>query len=220
MAGGIEEVRGRKVVIRFDGAKCVHSRNCVLGRPDVFVPNAKGAWIHPDRAAPEEIAALVASCPSGALTYERLDGGSDEAPPRVNTVRVRENGPLAFHAPLRIGGADGGGVRATLCRCGASKRKPFCDGSHAAAGFVATGEPVTNDLQPLPVRDGVLEIAPQPDGPLHVRGPLEIISGTGRTILRTAETWLCRCGTSKNKPYCDGSHKAASFRDSCRGEAR
>lgn len=38
----IEEVRGRRVVIRFDGAKCVHSRNCVLGRPDVFVPNVEG----------------------------------------------------------------------------------------------------------------------------------------------------------------------------------
>ena len=212
MTHRIEEVRGRKAVIWFDGAKCVHSRNCVLSRPDVFVPNAKGAWVHPDRAAPEDIAALVASCPSGALTFERLDGGANEAPPKVNTVRVRENGPLAFHAPLQVGGVDSG-LRATLCRCGASKRKPWCDGSHVAAGFVATGEPATKDSEPMPVRDSALEITPQPDGPLHVRGPLEIVSGTGRTILRTAETWLCRCGASKNKPYCDGSHKAAGFRD-------
>lgn len=212
MTRRIEEVRGRKVVIRFDGAKCVHSRNCVLGRPDVFVPNAKGPWIHPDQAPPEDIAALVASCPSGALTYERLDGGSDEAPPKVNTVRVRENGPIAFHAPLHVGGVDSG-LRATLCRCGASKSKPFCDGSHSAAGFVATGEPATKDSQALAVRDGPLAITPQPDGPLCVRGPLEIVSGTGRTILRTAETWLCRCGASQNKPYCDGSHKIAGFRD-------
>jgi hypothetical protein len=38
MADGIEEYRGNDVVIRFDGHKCIHSRNCVLGRPDVFVP--------------------------------------------------------------------------------------------------------------------------------------------------------------------------------------
>ena len=210
---GVEEVRGSSVLIRFDGAKCIHSRNCVLGRPDVFVPNVKGEWIHPDRATPEEIAALAANCPSGAISYERLDGGPGEAPPPVNTVRIRENGPLAFHALLTVAGKDAG-LRTTLCRCGASKNKPFCDGSHTAAGFTATGEPATKDSQALAVRDGALAVSPQPDGPLHVRGALEVVTGTGRTILRTTETWLCRCGASKNKPYCDGSHKATGFRTS------
>ena len=49
---------------------------------------------------------------------------------------MRENGPLAFNAPLTIAGAPAG-LRATLCRCGASQRKPFCDGSHRKAGFRA-----------------------------------------------------------------------------------
>jgi uncharacterized Fe-S cluster protein YjdI len=74
MSDGIEEVRGREVVIRFAGRKCIHSRNWVLGRPDVFVPNVEGAWIRPDRATPDEVAALAANCPSGAITYDRLDG--------------------------------------------------------------------------------------------------------------------------------------------------
>ena len=210
MSDGIEEVRGRQVVIRFDGRKCIHSRNCVLGRPDVFVPNVKGEWIHPDRATPEEVAALAANCPSGAITYERLDGSAGEHAPLVNVVHVRENGPLALHAPLAVAGQDAG-YRATLCRCGASQHKPFCDGSHAAAGFTATGEPPTKESQPLARRDGPLEVAPQPNGPLKLNGAHEIVSGTGRTVERATESYLCRCGASKNKPFCDGSHRKVGF---------
>jgi CDGSH-type Zn-finger protein/uncharacterized Fe-S cluster protein YjdI len=206
----IEEVRGRKVVIRFDAKKCVHSRNCVLGRPDVFVPNVSGEWIHPDRATPEEVAALAANCPSGAITYERLDGGPQEPPPVVNTLRVRENGPIAVHAPVRLDGAEAG-LRVTLCRCGASKNKPFCDGSHSAAGFTATGELPTEESTALAVRNGPLEITAIPNGPLKLKGSIEIVSGTGRTIARTTETWLCRCGQSGKKPYCDGTHKKIGF---------
>lgn len=206
----IETVRGRKVTIRFDASKCIHSRHCVLDRPDVFVPNVAGEWIHPDRATPEEIANIAVNCPSGAITYERLDGGLGEQAPIVNTVRVRENGPLAFHAALSIGGADPV-LRATLCRCGASRNKPYCDGSHAAAGFSASGEPATRDSAPLSVRNGNVVVTPLANGPLQVRGSVELVSGTGRTINRTTETYLCRCGASKDKPYCDGSHKTIGF---------
>lgn len=206
----IEEVRGRKVVIRFDATKCVHSRNCVLGRPDVFVPNVPGEWIHPDRATPEEVAALAANCPSGAITYERLDGGPQDPAPVVNTLRVRENGPIAVHAPVRLDGAEAG-LRVTLCRCGASKNKPFCDGSHSAAGFTATGEPPSEESAALAARNGPLEVTAIPNGPLKLKGSMEIVSGTGRTIARTTETWLCRCGQSGKKPYCDGTHKKIGF---------
>ena len=37
-----EIVRGKQVTIRFDARRCIHSRHCVLDRPDVFVPNVKG----------------------------------------------------------------------------------------------------------------------------------------------------------------------------------
>lgn len=205
-----ESVRGRDVTIHFEAGKCIHSRHCVLDRPDVFVPNVAGEWIHPDNATPGEVAALAANCPSGAITYERHDGGPDERPPRVNTVRVRENGPLGFHADLKIG--DATALRATLCRCGASAHKPYCDGSHGRIGFIASGEPATVESAPLANRDGPLEVAPQANGPLKVSGSLEIVSGTGRTIKRTTEVYLCRCGASGNKPYCDGSHRKAGFR--------
>jgi len=206
-----ERVRGQRVLIQFDAKQCIHSRSCVLSRPDVFVPNIAGEWIHPDAATPEEVAALAAACPSGAIRYERLDGGPAEAPPKVNVVRVRENGPLALHADAEITGV-GPVLRATLCRCGASNNKPFCDGSHVTAGFTTTGEPATADSQALAARDGKVTITPTVDGPLRVEGNLEVVTGTGRTINRVVKTALCRCGQSSNKPYCDGTHRKVGFK--------
>jgi CDGSH-type Zn-finger protein/uncharacterized Fe-S cluster protein YjdI len=210
MNDDVQEYRGKKTAIRFDSAKCIHSRNCVLGSPRVFVANAPGEWIRPDEDSPEAIAALVQRCPSGALTYERLDEGDQERAPQVNTVHLRENGPLAFHADMEIQGHKSC-YRATLCRCGASQNKPFCDNSHVATHFVATGEPASLESEALPERDGKLTVTPKPNGPLYIKGNLEICSGTGRTLNRTQETWLCRCGASQNKPYCDGTHRKIGF---------
>ncbi len=210
MAETTAEYRGRNIVVRFDGRKCIHSRNCVLGHPGVFVPNAEGPWIKPDHASSEAIAAIALSCPSGAITYERLDGGANETAPVVNVVRVRENGPLAFHADLAIEG-EPRAFRATLCRCGASRRKPYCDGSHTAAAFTATGEPATQESAALAVRSGPLAVKPLRDGPLQVKGGLEIVSGSGRTVVRATETYLCRCGASSKKPFCDGTHRKIGF---------
>ncbi len=204
----IEEVAGNDIVIRFESARCIHARHCVLTHPDVFVPNVEGAWIHPDAASPEAIVALAHDCPSGAITYERIDGGAPETAPLVNTLRLRENGPLAVNAPL-AGAATG--YRATLCRCGASKHKPYCDNSHRDARFTATGEPAELASEPLAARDGTLTVTPLKDGPLQLDGNLEIVSGTGRTLNRVTQTYLCRCGGSKNKPYCDGSHRKLGF---------
>lgn len=205
-----ESAKGRQVTIHFDASRCIHSRHCVLDHPDVFVPNVQGEWIHPDAAPVEEIVRVAKTCPSGAITYTRHDGGAPESAPLVNTVRVRENGPLAFNAPLTIRGGAAG-FRATLCRCGASQAKPYCDGSHAKAGFTASGEPSVKPSEPLVQRAGALVIEPQKNGPLRVAGNLEVVSGTGRTVNRVAETWLCRCGQSQNKPYCDGSHRKVNF---------
>jgi CDGSH-type Zn-finger protein/uncharacterized Fe-S cluster protein YjdI len=207
----IEEVRGKRVVIRFESNKCIHSRNCVLGHPEIFEPNVTGEWIHPDATSPETVARVAHACPSGAITYECLDSKDAETAPVVNLMYIRENGPLAFNAPLVLDG-DNVGFRATLCRCGASKNKPYCDGSHVEAGFAATGEPTTQDSEQLAVRNGDLAITSVSDGPLQIKGSLEFVSGTGRTLNRVEEAYLCRCGASENKPYCDGSHKKVGFK--------
>ncbi len=210
MAQGVDEVGGTNVLVRFEGKRCIHSRACVLGRPDVFVPNVQGEWIHPDAASVEAVVAVAHACPSGAISYQRLDGGEQEQAPLVNVVRIRENGPLAFHAELQIDG-EAPRFRATLCRCGASRRKPFCDNTHVAAGFTATGEPATQDSPALAQRNGPLSVTPLPNGPLSVSGNLEVVSGTGRTVLRTRKAAFCRCGASANKPFCDGSHARVGF---------
>ena len=206
----MEEYRARSIVVRFDGAKCIHSRHCVLGQPAVFQANVSGPWIHPDAASAEATIEAAHNCPSGAITYERTDGGAQESAPPVNTAHVRENGPLALRAELIVGGKPAG-FRATLCRCGASKNKPWCDASHVAAGFKASGEPATQASEPLARRNGPLAITSTRNGPLEVTGSLEICSGTGRTVLRTQQTWLCRCGGSSNKPVCDGTHAKIGF---------
>jgi CDGSH-type Zn-finger protein/uncharacterized Fe-S cluster protein YjdI len=210
-APAIEEAHGKSLLLRFEGKRCIHSRQCVLGAPSVFRANVKGPWLDPDAIPVEDLVAVAHACPSGAITYERKDGGRAETAPPVNVARVRENGPVAVHAALTIEG-HGKMLRATLCRCGASKNKPFCDGSHVAAGFVATGEPESQPSEPLAVRDGELTVTPFPNGPLGVRGPLEICSGTGRTVLRTQRAALCRCGGSSKKPFCDGTHARNGFK--------
>jgi CDGSH-type Zn-finger protein/uncharacterized Fe-S cluster protein YjdI len=206
----IEQVTGRWATISFDGRRCVHARRCVLSQPGVFKANVQGAWIDPDAASAEDLMFVALNCPSGAIQVTRLDGGAPEPVPLVNTIAVRENGPLAVGARIELGG-EAIGTRATLCRCGASNNKPYCDGSHTGAAFVATGEPATKPSEPLAARDGVLKITPYADGPLGVSGSVEILSGTGRTIDRVRATALCRCGASSNKPYCDGTHKTIGF---------
>jgi CDGSH-type Zn-finger protein/uncharacterized Fe-S cluster protein YjdI len=207
---GIELAHGKAVSLSFDTKRCIHARFCVTGLPHVFLANTPGQWIHPDEASAERLAAVAQTCPSGAIQYVRHDGGQAEPAPDVNLIRVRENGPLAVHAAILLR-REPVGYRATLCRCGQSRNKPYCDGAHAAAGFTATGEPGTLDTTMLAVRDGPLEIQPLKNGPLHVSGNLELCSGTGRAVLRTTETRLCRCGQSQNKPFCDGSHAGAGF---------
>ncbi len=207
--GSVETVQGRSATIRFDGRLCIHARRCVLGEPAVFKANVEGPWIDPDAADLEALMRVAINCPSGAIHVARHDGAEEPAP-RVNTITVRENGPLAIHAEIELNG-ERIGNRATLCRCGHSNNKPYCDGSHVAAGFSATGEPPGATSAPLAKRDGVVAITPYSNGPLGLAGPVEVVTGTGRTIDRMEKTALCRCGHSGRKPFCDGSHARFGF---------
>ena len=208
---GVEHIDGKSLTLVYEGKRCIHARFCVTGAPGVFLANVKGPWIQPDGIETQRLVEIAHACPSGAIRYERHDGEPNEAPPPVNLLAVREGGPYAVRGELSIAGQTQS-YRATLCRCGASKNKPYCDGSHHEVGFAATGEPVTGQADMLAVRGGPLEIEPQQDGPLQVRGNLEITSGTGRVVSRLTQARLCRCGGSANKPFCDGTHARNGFR--------
>ena len=200
-----------EIKIQFDGKKCIHARKCVLGLPDVFDPSAGRQWMFPENASAEEIVRIVEACPSGALTYELKSADAKEAAPKVNTARLWENGPVEYHGELEIDGEEPR-LRAVLCRCGKSKNKPFCDNAHLKADFVVTGDIATKeDAEALEVRDGPLAIKPIKDGPLMVSGNLEIVAGSGRRVATGKHFAMCRCGASKNKPFCDGSHKDIGF---------
>ena len=208
---GVEVVEGQAMTLMFEARRCIHARFCVTGAPNVFLANVQGPWIHPNAMDAERLAAIAQECPSGAIRYRRKDARPDESAPPVNLAAIREAGPYAVRGALRLDGVDAG-FRATLCRCGASKNKPYCDGSHHEIGFSASGEPPSGATDMLPVRDGVLAIDPQRDGPLQVRGNLEITSGTGRVVARVTSARLCRCGGSATKPFCDGTHARVGFR--------
>jgi CDGSH-type Zn-finger protein/uncharacterized Fe-S cluster protein YjdI len=208
---GIETAPGEKLDLLFETKRCIHARFCVTGAPDVFLANVQGAWLHPDAMEVERVVEIAHACPSGAIQYHRTDGAHDEPAPPVNLASIRESGPYAFRGQLEIDG-DPIGFRATLCRCGASKNKPFCDSSHHEVGFSASGEPATGKADALSARNGVLAIDPQLNGPLSVRGNLEITSGTGRVVSRVTTAKLCRCGGSATKPFCDGTHARIGFK--------
>lgn len=64
-----------------------------------------------------------------------------------------------------------------------------------------------------------IEIQPMDNGPLLVKGEGVVLKdgeGTAYDLQGKTTFALCRCGNSSNKPFCDGSHQAASFESACR----
>jgi CDGSH-type Zn-finger protein len=64
----------------------------------------------------------------------------------------------------------------------------------------------------MPAKDTVI-ITPYRDGPLLVRGPVELVWADGSPVDRRRDpVALCRCGKSRLRPFCDGTHKLIGFR--------
>jgi CDGSH-type Zn-finger protein len=51
------------------------------------------------------------------------------------------------------------------------------------------------------------------NGPYEIVGEVDLLDANGVLIRQTTKTFLCRCGHSAKKPYCDGSHKKFDFQD-------
>lgn len=205
---------GDHATVSWHGPLCIHIGECGRAKGELFVTGRK-PWCQPDAAGDDEIGDVVERCPTGALSYRFADGSRTEKPNEINTIHVSYNGPLFVRGELDIDGAPEGvpglKFRAALCRCGASGNKPFCDNSHEKAGFRdhgAVGE--TGDANAD--SGGRLEIRPAKDGPLLLRGNVAISGGSGRASWRGSRVALCRCGSSNNKPFCDGQHKKIGFR--------
>ena len=135
------------LVVHWDAEICSHSGHCAASLPGVFRPGER-PWIDVAGASDDEIAATIDGCPSGALSYTRTDDtvpvGSGEVEPESEVVvRVWGSGPYEIVGKTHILDNDGNLIRevtkASLCRCGLSKVKPFCDGSHKDGAFADPG---------------------------------------------------------------------------------
>jgi CDGSH-type Zn-finger protein len=197
------------------------------------------------------------------------------------SITVLRNGPYRVEGVKDIKNPDGQPLPhppiTVLCRCGASKRKPFCDGSHTKIRFVGdrdqgrtkgetneyVGEQITivdntdvccrdrSCIRELPqvfetcdpnaaspeeiirtIRkcpSGALtykiggnhcqDFGREPaitiprNGPIRVVGGVGLIDEMGSKPACVEHYTLCRCGESRNKPFCDGTHADIGFRD-------
>ena len=205
---------GTGIDVHFDRRLCIGVGECGSAANALF-EGGREPWCQPDLVSREVTREVCERCPSGALTYTDKTGAPEQAPP-ANAVTIAYNGPLYFTGDLVIEPAPtdmpGTRFRAALCRCGASKNKPFCDNSHIAAGFQDFG--AVGETGPgFTASGGPLKVRVVPNGPLLIEGNLEIRAASGRVAWQGEKTWLCRCGASKKKPFCDGSHKAVGFQD-------
>lgn len=145
--------RGKHIEVSFDLDLCVHIAECLRGDRAVFQLDRK-PWVLPDAADAELVAQVVERCPSGALQYRRLDGGAEESHQGVRLVPVRD-GPLMVTGEITVARDDGSVdtlPRATLCRCGESEHKPFCDNTHLKIEFRAPGVPYKIHLSEVRLR--------------------------------------------------------------------
>ena len=199
-----------EITIHYNVKTCIHARACVLGLPGVFDPDAR-PWIQPEGTDAAALVRVIEACPSGALTYARKDGGAEESPPRTNTARLWEQGPVELRGDIRIKGQPPR-TRALLCRCGQTENPPFCNNAHRGR-FHATGLPGAREDkdEEMARTTGPLEVVPYEDGPVGIHGDFELIASDGSRIARMGRATLCRCGSSAQKPFCDGSHKKLGF---------
>jgi CDGSH-type Zn-finger protein/uncharacterized Fe-S cluster protein YjdI len=207
---------GTRATVTWDAKRCIHAQECVHGLPAVFDAHAK-PWVKPEAADVDALAATIAKCPTGALHIVRNDGRDAEPAPAGNTATVTENGPTYFRGTLELRDRDGSVVlddtRMAICRCGQSQNKPLCDGSHRKADFRDAGTVPRATAKPASASAEMrLVMRPQANGPMLVTGPLTLTGSDGNGAF-VESAYLCRCGHSQRKPYCDGTHRKIGFID-------
>jgi CDGSH-type Zn-finger protein/uncharacterized Fe-S cluster protein YjdI len=204
-----------EITVTWDKFKCIHAKECVHGLPSVFNIDEK-PWIQPGKEAADKVAEVVMKCPTGALQFQRKDGGVAETVPKQNTLTIAVDGPLYVAGDIKLKNADDELIseetRVALCRCGLSSNKPYCDNSHIKAEFKAgtSFNPERLLLEETDDTGGELSIKIRPNSSLFVEGTYTL-TGDGQEVSTTKKMSFCRCGASANKPFCDGAHKSAGF---------
>ena len=127
-----DDYNGKEVTIHDNRGICAHAGRCTDGLPSVFRLKQE-PWIDPKGASAEKIIETIRKCPSGALSYA-VGGAEHRDREGATAIFVSPNGPyVVTGGPQLLDTPRGEGASKehfTLCRCGGSKNKPFCDGSH------------------------------------------------------------------------------------------
>jgi len=128
----LDTYRGKKITIHDNRSLCAHAGYCTDGLASVFHLREK-PFVDPDGASAEEIIEVVKQCPSGALSYS-IENASETLEISEASIFIAPNGPYVVKGRVDLlettRGKGASETSITLCRCGASKNKPYCDGSH------------------------------------------------------------------------------------------
>ena len=135
MASREARYEGTKIVMNDDRSLCVHAGFCGNRITNVW----KMIKDTEDTQVRAQVMSMVERCPSGALTYSLGPDREIIEPDIPQEVAVTPDGPLWISGGIPLERSDGQPFetrnRVTLCRCGASKNKPLCDGTHREIGF-------------------------------------------------------------------------------------
>ena len=210
----IKRYTGDDIDVTYDTVRCIHVAECLRRLPAVF-DRERRPWIMPNGAPANSVAETVVTCPSGALHFERKDGGAAEVVSTQNTIRLIRNGPLHVRGDFTIVNGVGDVIlndtRAALCRCGGSANKPLCDNTHKTIGFVAP-DSVPEPMAIIePLDGGKLTIETTTNGPLRITGKFTVLNNRGEPVYQGTVAEFCRCGGSGTKPFCDGTHEKIGF---------
>ena len=133
---------GQRITIHDNRGICAHAGICTDNLETVFRMGQE-PWIDADGASAEDIIRVIETCPSGALSYS-IDNEEHRDLDREARIKVLKDGPYAVSGSIELidqpRGEGASTEHYTLCRCGASKNKPFCDGSHWNVGFTDDAE--------------------------------------------------------------------------------
>jgi CDGSH-type Zn-finger protein len=136
----------------------------------------------------------------------------------ANVIQPGVDGPLRLEGEIEVYAADGTLIgkfaEVWLCRCGRSRNKPFCDGSHKAAQFRDPVD-IPSSYQPkvleTPEPGNLLKCTLKANGPIRCIGSMQIHDPSGKAAWTGTQAALCRCGHSKMRPFCDGTHREIGF---------
>ena len=135
VAGRQVDYVGEKIVVKDDRSLCMHAGFCGNRVTNIW----KMVEETEDTQVRAQLMAMVERCPSGALSYSLEADGQIVEPDLPQEVAVIPDGPLWVSGGITVERRDGQPLetrnRVTLCRCGASGKKPLCDGTHKEIGF-------------------------------------------------------------------------------------